>query len=164
MTDKWQKILVGFVLTVLLGGWFVWAHNTSVKEQQKQDFVLYAYFSKTDGLNVGAPVRLAGLQIGRIYAMDFGDDFLVRTTLSFDKKLDLPIDTSVSIETDGIFGSKHIELISGGDEELFVSGDTIAYTQDALLLDELLEKLNAFMANKKEKESEKGELNEEESN
>jgi phospholipid/cholesterol/gamma-HCH transport system substrate-binding protein len=89
---------------------------------------------------------------------------LVRTTLAFDKKLDLPIDTSVSIETDGIFGSKHIELISGGDEELFVSGDTIAYTQDALLLDELLEKLNAFMANKKEKESEKGELNEEESN
>ena len=164
MTDKWQKILVGFVLTVLLGFWFVWAHNTSVKEQQKQDFVLYAYFTKTDGLNVGAPVRLAGLQIGRVYAMDFGDDFLVRTTLAFDKKLDLPIDTSVSIETDGIFGSKHIELISGGDEELFVSGDTIAYTQDALLLDELLEKLNAFMANKKEKESEKGVENEEESN
>ena len=164
MTDKWQKILVGFVLIFLLGAWLIWAHNSSVKQQKKQDFILYAYFSKTDGLNVGAPVRLSGLPIGRVFTMDFGEDYLVRATLTFDKQFDLPIDTSVSIETDGIFGSKHIELIPGADEELFVSGDTIAYTQDALLLDELLEKLNAFMANKKGKESEKGELNEEESN
>jgi phospholipid/cholesterol/gamma-HCH transport system substrate-binding protein len=164
MTDKWQKILVGFLLICLLGVWLVWAHNSSIKQQKKQDFILYAYFSKTDGLNVGAPVRLSGLPIGRVFAMDFDEEYLVRATLAFDKQFDLSIDTSVSIETDGIFGSKHIELIPGADEELFVSGDTIAYTQDALLLDELLEKLNGFMANKKNKNEEKGELNEEESN
>lgn len=160
MTDKWQKILVGFLLICLLGVWLAWAHSSSIKQQKKQDFILYAYFSKTDGLNVGAPVRLSGLPIGRVFAMAFGEDYLVRATLAFDKRFDLPIDTSVSIETDGIFGSKHIELIPGGDEELLLTGDTIAYTQDALLLDELLEKLNGFMANKKKK----GELNEEESN
>lgn len=161
MTDKWQKIIVGFVLVFLLGVWFVWAHNASVKEQKKNDFILYADFTKTDGLNVGAPVRLSGLTIGRVFALNFGEDYLVRATLSFDEKLNLPIDTSVSIETDGIFGTKHIELIPGGDEELFVYGDTIAYTQDALLLDELLEKLNAFMANKNK--TEEGVENEEES-
>lgn len=164
MTDKWQKILVGFVLVCLLGGLLAWAHSGSVKQQKKQDFILYAYFSKTDGLNVGAPVRLSGLPIGRVFAMDFGEDYMVRATLAFDRKFELPIDTSVSIETDGIFGSKHIELIPGGDEELLLTGDTIAYAQNALLLDELLEKLNAFMANKKKDlNKEKGVENEEES-
>ena len=109
-------------------------------------------------------MRLSGLPIGRVFAMDFGEDYMVRATLAFDRKFELPIDTSVSIETDGIFGSKHIELIPGGDEELLLTGDTIAYAQNALLLDELLEKLNAFMANKKKDlNEEKGVENEEES-
>ncbi len=161
MNETRKKTLVGFLLCTLLGIWFVMAHNTSMKEQKKDDFLLYAYFSKTDGLNVGAPVRMSGLPVGHVFSLDFGDNFLVRSTLSFDKKLNLPIDSSVSIETDGILGSKHIELIPGADEEVFHSGDNIAYTQDALLLDELLNKLNAYMANKK---ANKGVNHEEESN
>ena len=149
-TDKWQKTFVGFLLCVLLGIWFIWAHNTSIKQQKKDDFLLHAYFSKTDGLNIGAPVRLSGLPVGHVFALDFGDNFLVKVTLSFDKKLALPVDSSVSIETDGIFGSKHIELIPGADEEFLSSGDDLVYTQDVLLLDELLNKLNAYMANRNE--------------
>lgn len=161
MKDQWQKTLVGFILCLLLSIWFVWAHNISAKQQKKDDFLLHAYFSKTDGLNVGAPVRLAGLPVGHVFALEFADNFLVQVTLSFDKKLELPVDSSVSIETDGILGAKHIELIPGADEEILQSGDHLAYTQDVLLLDELLNKLNAYMANKKEQ---KGEENEEESN
>ena len=122
--------------------------------------MLYAYFSKTDGLNVGAPVRMSGLPVGHVFALDFGDNFLVRVTLSFDRKFDLPVDSSVSIETDGILGSKHVELIPGADDELLESGDDLSYTQDVLLLDELLNKLNTYMAHKNEQ---KGEVNEEES-
>ena len=112
-------------------------------------------------MNVGAPVRLSGLPVGHVFALDFGDNFLVKVTLSFDKKLELPIDSSASIETDGILGPKHIELIPGADEELLESGNDLTYTQDVLLLDELLNKLNAYMANKNES---KGVKNEEESN
>lgn len=150
MTDKWQKTITGFLLCALLAIWFVWAHNNSMKEQKKDDFLLYAYFSKTDGLNVGAPVRMSGIPVGHVFSLDFGDNFLVKVTLSFDKKYDLPIDSSVSIETDGIFGAKHIELIPGADEELLSSGDDLSYTQDVLLLDELLNKLNTYMAHKNE--------------
>ena len=160
MTDKWQKTIVGFLLCVLLGIWFIAAHNTSVKEQKKDDFLLYAYFSKTDGLSVGAPVRMSGIPVGHVFALDFGDNFLVRVTLSFDKKYALPVDSSASIETDGILGGKHVELIPGADEELLTSGDSLAYTQDVLLLDELLNKLNTYMAHKNEQ---KGVENEEES-
>ena len=160
MTDKWQKTIVGFLLCILFAIWFVWVHNTSVKEQKKDDFLLYAYFSKTDGLNVGAPVRMSGIPVGHVFALDFGDNFLVKVTLSFDKKYELPIDSSVSIETDGILGGKHIELVPGADEELLSSGDDLAYTQDVLLLDELLNKLNTYMAHKNEQ---KGVENEEES-
>ena len=109
---------------------------------------------------MGAPVRMSGLPVGHVFALDFGDNFLVRVTLSFDRKFDLPVDSSVSIETDGILGSKHVELIPGADDELLESGDDLSYTQDVLLLDELLNKLNTYMAHKNEQ---KGEVNEEES-
>ena len=58
-------------------------------------------------------VIIIRMDVGHVFALDFGDNFLVRVTLSFDKKFDLPVDSSVSIETDGIFGGKHIELIPG---------------------------------------------------
>lgn len=42
----------------------------------------------------------------------------------------------------------------GGDDEVLASGDVISYTQDALLIDELLEKVNEYMRQKKRKELE----------
>ena len=102
----------------------------------------------------GAQVRLAGMPVGYVSEQVFGSNFQVRITLSFDKKLDIPSDSSVTIETDGFLGAKHVELTPGADEEMLQSGDTVAYTQDVLLLDELLNKLNTYMAKKKETEEE----------
>ena len=144
-----KKILLGVFLLLLLGGWLFFAHGGSVSQKESSDFILYAEFGKTDGLMNGANVRLAGMPIGYVSEQVFGDNFRVRVTLSFDKKYDLPLDSSATIETDGLLGAKHVELKPGGDDEVLKSGDTIAYTQDVLLLDELLNKLNTYMAKKK---------------
>ena len=88
--------------------------------------------------------------VGYVSEQKFADNFQVKVTLSFDKKFEIPADSSVVIETDGLLGAKHVELTPGADEEMLESGDTLAYTQDVLLLDELLNKLNTYMAKKKE--------------
>ncbi len=151
MTEQNKKITVGaflFCLLILLLGWM---HQTSIKDQKKDDFMLYAYFAKTDGLNVGAPVRLSGVPVGHVFSLKLKSEYLVEVALSFTTPLHLASDTSVAIETDGFLGGKHLELIPGADEELLNSGDVLSYTQDTFLLDELLNKLNTYMAQKKEK-------------
>ena len=155
MKPDTKKILLGSVLFLILGMWLFFAHRGSVSEKDDSNFILYAEFSKADGLMNGATVRLAGMPIGYVSEQKFGDNFRVRITLSLDKKIDIPLDSSAIIETDGFLGGKHIELIPGADEEMLESGDTISYTQDVLLLDELLNKLNAYMAKKKEQKEEK---------
>ncbi len=163
MKPDTKKILLGALLFLILGTWFFLAHKGSVSQKDSSSFILYAEFAKADGLMNGAQVRLAGMPIGYVSDQIFGDNFRVRVTLSFDKKLDIPSDSSVTIETDGLLGAKHIELTPGAEEEMLESGDTISYSQDVLLLDELLNKLNAYMAKKKEQKEEKEVLDEEES-
>ena len=150
MKAGYKKILLGFLLFLFLGVWLLLAHGGSVSEKKSSNFILYAEFKKADGLMNGAPVRLAGMPIGYVSEQNFADNFQVRVTLSFDKKWNIPTDSSVTIETDGLLGAKHVELTPGADEEMLESGDTLAYTQDVLLLDELLNKLNSYMAKKKE--------------
>ena len=154
MRPDTKKILLGFLLLLLLGGWLLLAHKGSVSEKKASNFILYAEFKKADGLMNGAQIRLAGMPVGYVSEQKFGDNFQVRVTLSFDKKFDIPADSSVTIETDGLLGAKHIELTPGADEEMLEAGDTLAYSQDVLLLDELLNKLNTYMAKKKETKSE----------
>lgn len=154
MTINAKKTLLGFLLILFLGIWLVFAHQGSVSEKKASNFILYAEFGKADGLMNGAEVRLAGMPVGYVSEQVFASNFQVRITLSFDKKFDIPADSSVTIETDGLLGTKHVELTPGADEEMLQSGDTLAYTQDVLLLDELLNKLNTYMAKKKENKAE----------
>ena len=150
MKPNTKKILLGLFLFLFLGCWLLLAHSGSVSEKKASDFILFAEFKKADGLMNGAEVRLAGMPVGYVSEQKFADNFQVRVTLSFDKRFEIPIDSSVTIETDGLLGAKHVELTPGADEEMLESGDTLAYTQDVLLLDELLNKLNTYMAKKKE--------------
>ena len=154
MSDNTKKVLLGFLLFAFLGILLLLAHGRTVSQKKLSNFILYAEFGKADGLMNGAPVRLAGMPVGYVSDQTFGDNFRVRVTLSFDKKLDIPADSSVSIETDGLFGPKHIELKPGADDEILESGDTLGYTQDVLLVNELLNRLNTYMAKKKEPKEE----------
>ena len=51
----------------------------------------------------------------------------------------MPRDTSAAIHTDGLFGGRFLVLDPGGDEETLGDGATIAFTQDAVVISELLD-------------------------
>lgn len=148
-----KEIWVGVILTALFGMLLLFVHGRSVQESEAHRFHLYAHFSKADGLMNGAEVRMAGMPIGKVITQSLADGYQVRVNFALDKPVFIPIDSSVSIETDGLLGSKHLEIFPGGDENMLESGDTIEYTQDSLILSELLEKVNVYMKNKKEKEA-----------
>lgn len=152
MKQENKEIIAGVILVILLIGLLMFVHSRSVIKDNADDFVLYAYFSKADGLMNGAEVRLAGIPVGKITHQSLNGMYAVRVRMSFDKPIELSSDSSVSIETDGLLGSKHIEIVPGGDDELLESGDDISYTQDAVILSELMDKVITYMREKKKKE------------
>ena len=145
-----KEIIAGTVLVVLLGGLLGFVHAKSAVENDARAFYLYAPFSKADGLMNGADVRIAGIKVGEVEGQKLGNGYQVLVKLGFDKKIELSVDTSAVIETDGLLGSKYLEIVPGADEEMLESGDEIAYTQDAVILTELMDKVNAYMREKKQ--------------
>lgn len=98
-----------------------------------------ADFNRIDGLDVGAEVRLSGVPIGRVEAVTLSPSFRVRATLLIDAGVGLPADTAASIQTDGLFGAKFMVLDPGGDERMLADGGVITYTQDAVVVSDLLD-------------------------
>ncbi len=149
MTLENRKLVAGTTLILLLGGLLAFVNQKSAIDKDEDDFVLYAHFSKADGLMNGADVRVAGIKVGRLVEQTLSNGYQVRAKMAFTKPIELSTDSSVIIETDGLLGSKYLELMPGGDDEILVSGDEVAYSQDALILTELLDKVNAYMREKK---------------
>lgn len=100
-----------------------------------------ADFARVDGIHVGAPVRVAGVSVGRVTELMLDDRFRAVATLTFDRDVPLPDDSAAVIETDGIFGAKYVEIQPGGSEETLKNGARIGFTQDAVIIEDLVSRI-----------------------
>lgn len=101
-------------------------------------FTLTAAYNRADGIHIGSPVRVAGVNIGTVSDERLDDQQRAVLTFSLTQPIALPDDTAAVIETDGIFGSKYIEFRPGGSEDMLKSGGRISYTQDSVIIEDLV--------------------------
>lgn len=144
-----KEILAGAFVLVIFVFIFSLVYNKKQLKPEETNFKLYALFNKVDGIREGSVVQLSGIPVGYVTAMELDPFYRIVLTLSFKKPVDLPMDTAAIIETNGLIGNKYIELVPGGDEENIKEGSKIAYTQDVLLIDDLLNRLLEFMRKRK---------------
>ncbi len=144
-----KNLLVGMLVVLILLCTVFGSYGSKKKVVPSAPLILHATYNKADGLNIGASVRLAGVEVAKVNDVHLDDFYRVQATFAFPKKIDLPADSAAIIETDGLIGNKYVELLPGGDEELLENGDTFMYAQDVLLLDELLERFLMYVRNKK---------------
>jgi phospholipid/cholesterol/gamma-HCH transport system substrate-binding protein len=104
-------------------------------------FQLFAHFDEIGGLKRRAQVAIAGVKVGEVRRITLGEDYRATVELDLDPAMELPLDTSASIVTSGLLGDQYLVLQLGGEEELLASGDTISFTEPALLLERLIGKL-----------------------
>lgn len=125
--------------------------NLSTQSSGK-NYTLYAEFGDIGGLKVKAPVKSAGVVIGRITKIELDTKkFVAKVTMNIDDHYQFSQDTSAEILTSGLLGEQYIGLTQGGDETMLANGDQITLTNSALVLEQLLGK---FMTNFAEKNAE----------
>lgn len=108
----------------------------------EEGYELQARFDQVGTLKVRSPVSISGVQIGRVTAVDFDVEQLeavvtMRIASRYDR---IPADSDASILTSGILGGQYIGLQPGGSDEHFRDGDEIAFTQSAVVLEQLISK------------------------
>ncbi|MBY0511502.1 MAG: MlaD family protein [Rhodospirillaceae bacterium] len=119
-----------FVLTVMA--------NRGGQKPGEGGFTLTAAYYRADGVHIGTPVRIAGMNIGVISAAALDERQRAVLTFRLDQPIQLPDDTAAVIETDGIFGTKYIEFRPGGSDDILKSGGRINYTQDSVIIEDLV--------------------------
>lgn len=104
-------------------------------------YSLDARFGRTDGLLVGDAVRMAGVTIGKVVGARLDEHFNAIMTLDIKEGVHIPDDSSASIVSSGILGSKYIEIEPGGSLDNLQPGGEFSYTQDAMVIEELLDRI-----------------------
>lgn len=108
-------------------------------DRPSSTYAVEAKFSNIGGLKAKAPVKSAGVLVGRVSDIKFDNDrFQAAVTLSMDKRYSFPKDTSASILTSGLLGEVYVGLEPGGDDKKLASGDKISLTQSAVVLERLI--------------------------
>jgi phospholipid/cholesterol/gamma-HCH transport system substrate-binding protein len=104
-----------------------------------ETYALSANFDNIGGLKPRAPVKSAGVVVGRVSGISFDNEkFNARVTLNIEKTYKFPKDTSASILTSGLLGEQYIGLEGGGDTVNLNAGDKIKQTQSAVVLEKLI--------------------------
>ena len=120
-------------------------------------YAITGKFDNIGGLKPQAPVKSAGVVVGRVGDIKFDDKtYQALVTLELEAGYKFPKDSSLKILTAGLLGEQYIGIEAGGDTNNLVNGDKIASTQSATVLEDLI---NQFIYSKaaegKEEESTK---------
>jgi phospholipid/cholesterol/gamma-HCH transport system substrate-binding protein len=148
MSKRSIEIMVGlFVLLGLAAVVFLALKAANLTSLSGGDtYTLTARFDNIGGLKTRAPVRSAGVVVGRITAISLdAKTYQGVVTMELNKGFDFPKDSSAKILTAGLLGDQYIGIEPGGDLANFVAGDTIKQTQSAVVLENLI---GQFLFNK----------------
>ncbi|MCA3187977.1 MULTISPECIES: outer membrane lipid asymmetry maintenance protein MlaD [unclassified Cupriavidus] len=142
--DYWVGlfVVVGFAALLFLA---LKAGNMSSLSFQ-DTYAVTAQFDNIGGLKPRAPVKSAGVVVGRVASIDFDDkQYQATVTMNLDKRYEFPRDTSAKILTSGLLGEQYIGLEAGGDDKMLAQGGKITMTQSAVVLENLI---GQFLYNK----------------
>ncbi|HEX8885095.1 MAG TPA: outer membrane lipid asymmetry maintenance protein MlaD [Noviherbaspirillum sp.] len=98
-----------------------------------------ARFDNIGGLKPGAPVKSAGVVVGRVDNIGLNSKtFQAEVRLKMQSGYAFPKDSSAKILTSGLLGEQYIGLEPGGDTNNLAQGDRITMTQSAIVLENLI--------------------------
>ncbi len=141
MERKTVDLWVGIFVTAGLIGLLVLALKVgSASSVSVSDgYTIIAEFDNVGGLRARAPVKSAGVLVGRVEKVGFDNDTLrAKVIMRIDKRYEFPKDSSVSILTTGLLGDQYIGIAGGGDVELLKDGDRVRLTQSAIVLEKVI--------------------------
>jgi phospholipid/cholesterol/gamma-HCH transport system substrate-binding protein len=111
-----------------------------------ETYIVQAKFANIGGLKVRAPVKSAGVVVGRVAEIRFDTEtYEAIVSMNLQSAYIFPRDTSAKILTSGLLGEQYIGLDAGGDGVMLKHGDRLRLTQSAVVLENLI---SQFLFNK----------------
>ncbi len=113
---------------------------THKNKEEKNTNTYLATFNKIDGVGVGTNVEISGIKVGQVEKILIKENYPT-ILLSVRKNINISDDSSISIQTDGLFGKKFLLIEVGGNDRYLENGEKFSFSEDSIVIEELLRKI-----------------------
>ncbi|NOY85724.1 MAG: MCE family protein [Deltaproteobacteria bacterium] len=128
-------VIVGFAI-------FVWGTMKVTQLGEKNGYELTAVFHDASGLEINAPVRMVGVNVGRVKNIDIVER-QAQVTMVIEERFSVDRDASLSIKNQGILGDKYIQIEPGTAKDYYRPGETVVRTKSSVDMDKLFQSLES---------------------
>lgn len=111
-----NEVKVGVLVVIALGalGWLsVKSGSFGIASATTSMRSLHSGFTNVDGVKIGTPVKMAGVDIGEVTAIELRPNGTAQVSFKVRKAVALPADVTSEITSSGIIGDKFIALVPG---------------------------------------------------
>src|SRR5215831_5600644 len=134
------ELLVGCILLLVVGVLvYVSVSLGNLDVTGSWGYPALADFSTAGGLEPGAVIELAGVEIGRVEAVDLAD-YHARVTLKIRRDIALSKDAQAAIKSKGLIGERYVEIVPGKASEQLQPGEQLRNTESPVDIQELIAK------------------------
>lgn len=101
-------------------------------------YPVYARFEDSGGIQKGAVVEIAGVEVGQISDVKLDDRYRAIVKLAIRNDVKLQEDAIVSVKTKGLIGEKYIQISPGGSDRYVSPGGELFETESAIDIESLI--------------------------
>lgn len=132
MTNNTVETIMGAIV-VLVAAAFLYFAYTNTSSGSLSGYELTARMPRVDGLATGTDVRLSGIKIGAISAMDLDPKtYLVTLHMNIRNDVQVPVDSSLMVTSSGLLGSSYLSITPGGEDKMLPPGGAITNVQGSV--------------------------------
>jgi phospholipid/cholesterol/gamma-HCH transport system substrate-binding protein len=139
--DVIEPVVGALVLVVALA--FAWFAYTTTGIGRNPGYEIAAQFDHIDGINPGSDVRVSGVKVGTVTGLTLDPKtYLADVRFSVANPVKLPEDSVAQITSDGLLGSRFINLLPGASDTMLKPGEKLKYSQAPV---DVVQMLGKFM-------------------
>lgn len=139
MAENRAEVIAGAAVLAVAAGFLFYAAQGAGIGPAGGTYPLTASFRSAEGVQVGTDVRLAGVKVGTVTAMQLNPQtFFADLTIAVRQGIELPEDSTIAIASEGLLGGSFVELQPGGALETIPPGGEVLDTQGAVSVISLL--------------------------
>ena len=136
-----------FAVTILLCTW-AGIRFLSGLDVFSRNRVYYACYDRISGVQIASPVMIRGVKVGQVSAITLNpsDEKNVVLSLSVQRKYGIPSDSRAKVFSNGLLGSKAVELELGTSSQMLGDGERIATEEERDFMSEAGSSLDDIIA------------------
>jgi len=132
MTNNTVETIMGAIV-VLVAAAFLYFAYTNTSSGSLSGYELTARMPRVDGLATGTDVRLSGIKVGAISAMDLDPKtYLVTLHMNIRNDIQVPVDSSLMVTSSGLLGGSYLSITPGGEDKMLPPGGAITNVQGSV--------------------------------